>query len=383
MLYVLTAQFREVLVKVAVVHDWLTVYSGAEKVLEQILSLYPEADVFTLFDFLPVEQRRYLREHRISTSFLQNFPFAKTHYRFFLALMPLAIEQFDFSDYDLVISSSHAVAKGVITGPNQLHISYVHSPIRYAWDLQGQYLKEANLTKGLKSWLARWQLHKIRLWDYRTGAGVDYYAANSRFIAKRIRKIYGRDAQVIYPPVDVEDFQLCEQKKHYYVTAQRMVPYKKVALIVEAFSQMPDKELLVLGDGPGMDKVRKAATTPNIKILGYQSKEDLVKLVGEAKAFVFAAEEDFGIAPVEAQACGTPVLAYGAGGALETVEDGCTGLFFQHQSVDSIIEAVERFEQEGVRYSAAQIRQAALKFSQQRFIKAFSALVESASKKEC
>ncbi|MBL4606531.1 MAG: glycosyltransferase, partial [Pseudomonadales bacterium] len=179
--------------KVAVVHDWLTVYSGAEKVLEQILSLYPEADVYTLFDFLPDDQRGYLAGHRINTSFLQNFPFAKTHYRFFLALMPLAIEQFDFSDYDLVISSSHAVAKGVITGPNQVHVSYVHSPIRYAWDLQGQYLKEANLTKGLKSWLARWQLHKIRLWDYRTGAGVDYYAANSRFIAKRIRKIYGRD----------------------------------------------------------------------------------------------------------------------------------------------------------------------------------------------
>jgi len=370
-------------VKVAVVHDWLTVYSGAEKVLEQILSLYPEADVFTLFDFLPAEQRRYLRGRRISTSFLQNFPFAKTHYRFFLALMPLAIEQFDFSDYDLVISSSHAVAKGVITGPNQVHISYVHSPIRYAWDLQGQYLKETNLTEGLKSWLARWQLHKIRLWDYRTGAGVDYYAANSRFIAKRIHKIYGRDAQVIYPPVDMDDFQLCEQKKDYYVTAQRMVPYKKVALIVEAFSQMPDKELLVLGDGPDMEKVRKAATTPNIKILGYQSKEDLVQFVREAKAFVFAAEEDFGIAPVEAQACGTPVLAYGAGGALETVEEGCTGLFFQYQSVESIIEAVERFEEGGVRYSAAQIRQAASKFSQQRFIKEFSALVESASKKEC
>jgi len=264
-----------------------------------------------------------------------------------------------------------------------VHISYVHSPIRYAWDLQGQYLKEANLTEGLKSWLARWQLHKIRLWDYRTGAGVDYYAANSRFIARRIHKIYGRDAQVIYPPVDMDDFQLCEQKKHYYVTAQRMVPYKKVALIVEAFSQMPDKELLVLGDGPDMEKVRKAATTPNIKILGYQSKEDLVQFVREAKAFVFAAEEDFGIAPVEAQACGTPVLAYGAGGALETVEEGCTGLFFQYQSVESIIEAVERFEEGGVKYSAAQIRQAASKFSQQRFIKEFSALVERASKKEC
>lgn len=361
--------------KVAVVHDWLSVYSGAEKALEQILDLFPEADVFALFDFLENEQRGFLKGRNIHTSFLQNLPFCRDRYRLFLPLMPIAIEQFDFSDYDLVISSSHAVAKGVITGPKQLHISYVHSPIRYAWDLQGQYLQESNLTKGVKSWLVRWFLHKIRIWDYRTGAGVDQFVANSGFIAKRIEKIYRRGSKVIHPPVNTERFQLFEDKKDYYVTAQRMVPYKKVPLIVEAFNQMPDKKLLILGDGPDMAKVRKTALSNNIRILGYQSHDSLMKYIQQAKAFVFAAEEDFGIAPVEAQACGTPVIAYGEGGALETVEDGKTGVFFKQQTVDSIVEAVNRFERDGVQFNATEIRATALKFSEQQFKQAFVNLV--------
>ena len=228
--------------RVAIVHDWLTVYAGAERVLEQMLVCFPEADLFSLVDFLPVEQRRFIQNKPIAISFIQKLPKAKSKYRNYLPLMPLAIEQFDLSSYDVIISSSHAVAKGVLVGPDQLHISYVHSPIRYAWDLQHQYLRESNLDHGMKGWLARWLLHKVRLWDVRTANGVDRYIANSHFISRRIDKIYRRDAAVIYPPVDVEAFSFLEEKSDFYLTASRMVPYKKMPMIVEAFSAMPDKK---------------------------------------------------------------------------------------------------------------------------------------------
>ena len=228
--------------KIAVVCDWLVTYAGAEKVLEQILNVFPEADLFALVDFLPENNRAFIKNKKVTTSFIQKLPKAKNKYRNYLPLMPLAIEQLDVTDYDIVISSSHCVAKGVITSPNQVHISYVHSPIRYAWDLQHQYLKESGLNKGLKGWLAKAILHYIRLWDYRTANNVDYFIANSNFIAKRIWKCYRRKAKVIYPPVDVESFELCEKKEDFYLTASRMVPYKKMDLIVEAFSKMPDKK---------------------------------------------------------------------------------------------------------------------------------------------
>ncbi len=230
--------------------------------------------------------------------------------------MPLAIEQLDVSKHDIILSSSHAVAKGIITGPDQLHISYIHSPIRYAWDLQHQYIKEAGLDKGMKGMVARWLLHKIRLWDCRTSNGVDHFIANSEFISRRIRKVYGRESKVIYPPVDVNRFKLCENKDDYYFTASRMVPYKRMDLIVEAFSQMPDKKLVVIGDGSEMSKI-KAKASSNIELLGYQPNSVMQEYMQKAKGFVFAAEEDFGITPVEAQACGTPVIAFGKGGALK------------------------------------------------------------------
>ncbi|EFR41455.1 glycosyltransferase, group 1 family protein [Selenomonas sp. oral taxon 137 str. F0430] len=313
--------------KVAVVCDWLVVYAGAERVLEQILKLYPEADLFCLVDFLPNDRRDFILNKKTNPSFIQNLPFAKTKYRSYLPFMPIAIEQLDVSAYDLVISSSHAVAKGILTGPNQIHISYVHSPMRYAWDLQHQYLKQAGLQRGLKSWLARAILHYMRMWDYRTANGVDHFIANSRFIAKRVKKVYGREATVIYPPVDVSAYTLCEQKEDFYLTASRLVPYKRVDLIVEAFTAMPEKRLVVIGDGPEFGKIKKKAGS-NVTLLGYQPFEVLRDKMQKAKAFVFAAEEDFGIIPVEAQACGTPVIAYGRGGALETVIPGRTGVFF-------------------------------------------------------
>ncbi|MDM7143618.1 glycosyltransferase, partial [Klebsiella pneumoniae] len=206
-----------------------------------------------------------------------------------------------------------------LTGPDQLHISYVHSPIRYAWDLQHQYLREAGLDRGLKGKLARLILHKIRMWDYRTANGVDHLIANSKFISRRIKKVYGRDSDVIYPPVDVDRFSLVDEKEDFYFTASRLVPYKRIDLIVEAFSHMPDKKLVVIGDGSEMGKIKSKAAR-NIEILGYQSNEVMQSTMQKAKAFVFAAEEDFGITPVEAMACGTPVIAYGKGGVLETVK---------------------------------------------------------------
>ena len=365
--------------RIAVVCDWLVVYAGAERVLEQILKLYPEADLFCLVDFLPENQRGFILNKKTYTSFIQNMPKAKTKYRSYLALMPLAIEQLEITAYDVVISSSHAVAKGVMTGPNQIHVSYVHSPIRYAWDLQHQYLQETGLNKGVKSWLAKIILHYIRIWDYRTSNGVDYFIANSEFIAKRIKKVYGRDSEVIYPPVDIEAYELCEEKEDFYLTASRMVPYKKVRLIVEAFNEMPDKKLVVIGDGPEFDKIKRVAKK-NIELMGYQPFFILKGKMQKAKAFVFAAEEDFGITPVEAQACGTPVIAYGKGGALETIrgdyrDEDVTGVFFRKQNKISVIKAVNDFEQKNI--SAIKCRENAERFSISRFRTEFRDYINS------
>ncbi|MDQ7075196.1 MAG: glycosyltransferase family 4 protein [Gammaproteobacteria bacterium] len=352
--------------KVALVHDWLVTYAGAEKVLEQMLLCYPDADVFSLIDFLPEDERAFLQGKCVKTSFLQKLPWAKSKYRAYLPLMPLAIEQFDLSQYDLVISSSHAVAKGVLTGPDQLHISYVHSPIRYAWDMQHEYLKQSGLATGVRGFFVKWMLHKIRIWDCRTAYGVDHFIANSKFIARRIEKVYRRESEVIYPPVDVSAFSYVEDKEEFYLTASRLVPYKRVDLVVDAFAQMPEKRLIVIGDGPEMKKIQKKATD-NISVLGYQSFEVLKEHMQRAKAFVFAAEEDFGIMPVEAQACGTPVIALQKGGACETVVNERTGLFFQQQTVSALCDAVEKFESQDWSGNTALCREQALQFSAERF----------------
>jgi glycosyltransferase involved in cell wall biosynthesis len=366
--------------RIAIVHEWFTTMAGSEKVVEQICHLYPEADVFAVFaDPDMVSRTRFLQGRRLRTTFIQDLPKARTAFRSYLPLMPLAVEQLDLSGYDLVISSAHAVAKGVLTGPDQLHISYVHSPIRYAWDLQHQYLRESGLDRGLKGWIAKWMLHKIRLWDYRTAAGVDHFVANSRFIGRRIHKVYGRSADVIYPPVDVEAFELCADKDDYYLTASRLVPYKRMDLIVQAFAQMPDKRLVVIGDGPEMPKL-KAAAAPNIELLGYQEFSVLKHHLQRARAFVFAAEEDFGITPVEAQACGTPVIAFGRGGALETVVMSpdpaqATGVFFPEQTVESLVEAVHVFESHPEGFRPEVCRRHAERFSVDQFRQSFSAYV--------
>jgi glycosyltransferase involved in cell wall biosynthesis len=333
--------------KIAIVCDWLVTYAGAERMLEELLTCFPQADLFAVVDFIASKDRGFLQNKPVTTSFLQHFPFAKKRYRSFLPLMPLAIEQLDVSAYDVILSSSHAVAKGVITGPDQLHISYVHSPMRYAWDLQHQYLQESGLNKGLKGWLAKYFLHKMRIWDQRTANGVDYFIANSQFIARRIWKTYRRKALVMYPGVDTEAFTPHAIKENFYLAVSRLVPYKKMDLIVESFAQMPDKTLIVIGDGPDRQKVQARVAT-NITMLGHQPREVLISTMQRANALVFAAEEDFGLVALEAQACGTPVIAYGKGGALETVrglqESEPTGLFFKQQTVADICEAVKQFE---------------------------------------
>ncbi|MFJ4145502.1 glycosyltransferase family 4 protein [Pseudomonas sp. NPDC089734] len=369
--------------RIAIVHDWLVTYAGAERVLASLINVWPEADLFAVIDFLSDQDRAHLGGKKASTTFIQNLPGARTRYQRYLPLMPLAIEQLDLSGYDLIISSSHAVAKGVLSGPDQLHISYIHSPIRYAWDLQHQYLQESGLDKGLKGKLARLVLHYIRLWDQRTSTGVDEFIANSRFIGARIRKAYRRESTVIYPPVDTQHFTVREgPRQNYYFTASRMVPYKRLPMIIEAFAAMPDKPLIVVGDGPDMAKAQAIARqAPNVRLLGFQPAAVLLEHMRAARAFVFAAEEDFGISPVEAQACGTPVIAFGKGGVLETVRGldhpQPTGVFYRQQNAPSLIAAITEFEAAQSRISDLACRSNAERFSTRRFEQEIMAFVES------
>lgn len=360
--------------KIAVVHDWLVTYAGAERLLEQVLEVFPDADLFSLVDFLPPDKRFFIKNKPVRTSFLQYFPLARSKYRSYLPFMPAAVESLDVSGYDLVISVSHAVAKGVRTLPGQKHICICCSPIRYAWDLRQQYLEESGLDKGVKGLLASFLLDRVKKWDLAVVPRVTHFAAISEYIGRRIKNNYGRDCSVLYPPVYVERFEPVEKKGKFYLTASRMVPYKKIPLIAEAFSEMPDKELFIIGDGPEFSKVRGKAG-PNVKLLGYQDNHVLKDYLQRARAFVFAAEEDFGIAPLEAQACGTPVIAYGAGAVRETIIEGKTGIYFESQTVEAIIDAVGRFESLENSFDIGWIRKNAERFSSERFRRELKKLV--------
>jgi glycosyltransferase involved in cell wall biosynthesis len=336
---------------VAVVHDWLDTWRGGENVLAGILALFPEADLFALVDFLPDAARTRLLGKHARTSFLQRLPFARTRFRSYLPLMPWAIESLDLRAYDLVLSCSHAVAKGVATTRRQLHICYCHTPMRYAWDLREQYLAQTGLDRGLAGLIAGRVLDRLRAWDRASSVRVDAFVANSAYIRERIARCYGREATVIHPPVDVEFFTPAPQSvppsaRGYYMTASRWVPYKRIDTIVEAFRDMPERRLIVAGDGPEAARVR-AAGGANVEFVGEPPRAGLRELLRAAKAFVFAADEDFGILPVEAQACGTPVIAYGHGGAVETVVGtGAvrTGAFFGAQTPAAIADAVRAFD---------------------------------------
>ena len=356
--------------KIAIVHDWLVTNAGAEKVLKQILDIYPDADVFSIVDFLSKRDREAILNGKgVKTSFIQNLPFAKSYFRNYLPLFPKAIESLDLSGYDLIISSSWAFAKGVKKDKEQIHICYCHTPIRYAWDLYDEYtfnLKEP------KKFLVQKSLAYIKRWDIKSLDRVDYFIANSNFVKDRIKNNYNKEATVIYPPVDIDKFTLYEQKENFYLSASRLVPYKKTKLIVEAFNQMPDKKLIVIGAGEELEVI-KAIAKDNITIMGYQEDTILIDLMQRAKAFVYAAVEDFGIVPVEAMACGTPVIALNRGGTAESVVDGITGVHFNRQSVEDIVLAIDRFEKMSFNYS--DIREYSKKFS--KFKESFKDYVDS------
>ena len=362
--------------RIGIVHDWLPVYAGAERVLEQMLSVFPESALYSLIEFLPEDQRAFLGGRDVTTSFIQRLPFARRFYRHYLPLAPMAIEQFDLTDHDVVVSSSYAVAKGVLTRADQLHVSYVHSPIRYAWDLYHDYMKQGRLS-GLRGLVARAVLHYLRMYDVTTAPRVDVFLANSQHVARRIWKTYRRPAQVVYPPVDVDRFTRRDEKENYYLTMSRLVPYKRIDLLVEAFTEMPDKELVVIGEGPEYEAIKKLAG-PNVTMLGYQPDDAVTYYMERARAFLFAAEEDFGIVPVEAQACGTPVIAYGRGGAQETVVPGVTGVFFPEQTVEHVKAAVYEFERIRGRLNPEDIRAQAERFSVSAFRHSFAHVVHRA-----
>lgn len=368
--------------KYALVHEWLTpkATGGSELVVREILQ-HIDADLYALIDFESTNPESYLYRRAIGTTFLQRFPGARAGVQKYLPLLPLVIEQLDLQGYDVILSSSHAVAKGVITGPSQLHVCYCHTPMRYAWDLTFDYLRSSRLGRGWISAPTRYLLHRLRQWDVISANRVDYFIANSRHTARRIWRCYRRPAEVIYPPVQVKRFPFRSDKEDFYLTVSRLVSYKKVSLIVQAFNQS-GRSLVVIGGGPELEQLRQIAR-PNVQILGPQPDAVVEDYMARAKAFVYAACEDFGIAPVEAQACGTPVIAYGAGGALETVRDlqqhpeTGTGLFFPEQTPQSLIKAVEAFEALQVQFQPEQARLNAIAFSPEVFAQRYLDFVEA------
>ncbi|HTP62151.1 MAG TPA: glycosyltransferase [Burkholderiales bacterium] len=371
---------EELPARIAVVHDWLVDYAGSERVLAEILRCLPQADLFALVDHMPAAERAPLGARRATTTFLQGMPGVAGHLAWYLPLMPAAIEQLDLTGYDLVISSSHAVAKGVIVAPDALHLSYVHSPMRYAWDQQFEYLRAERAESGLKGLLLRALLHRLRIWDRSSAAGVDHFAANSGFVARRIAKCYRRDACVIHPPVDTEFYAPGAGRGDYYIAVSRLVGYKRVDLLVRAFAEMPDRRLLIVGDGPDGARL-KALAGSNVEFAGRLPRDQLRERLQRARAFLFAAVEDFGIAPVESMACGTPVIALRRGGAAETVAGleaaAPTGVLFDEQSAPAVARAVREFEQSGDRISTEACRARAERYSAARFRTEFMDFVTS------
>lgn len=367
--------------RIAVVCDTMSAYGGAERVVEQILAIYPTADLFAVLDAVPEGQRGFLGNREIKSSFLRRLPHVSRYYRKLLQLWPLAVEQLDVMAYDLVISTHHSVAYGILTRPGQVHVSYVFSPARYAWDLQHEYLREAGLTRGFLSLVARQTLHKMRLWDYAAAQRPDALAACSEFVADRMWRVHRRQAEVIYPSIPAASQPPASERGDYYISVGRLVPYKRIDLLARAFSEMPGRKLKIVGTGPDMKKVA-AACGPNVEMLGFLPNDEVRNLLAGARAFMFAGIEDFGITPVEAQALGTPVIAYADGGLRETVVGapgaGPTGLFFEHQTAASIIDAVGRFEHSIGRFTPAACIANADRFSEQAFRDKFRAFVDRA-----
>lgn len=364
--------------RVAIVFEWFQRFGGVERVVAEMREAFPGADLFALVHDPKSLMGTPFEGVPVRTSFIQLLPWAKEKYRLYLPLMPIAVEQLDLRSYDIVFSSSHTVAKGVLTRADQLHVSYTHTPVRYAWDLYFDYLAESGMDRGIRSWLARLVLHYLRLWDVSAANRVDAYLANSSYVARRIGKLYRRQARVIYPPVDAERYRPDLPREEFFITVSRFVPYKHVDLIVESFAKT-GRRLMVIGDGPDRSKVERLAK-PNVKLLGYQPDEVVTDYLQRAKAFVLAADEDFGIAAVEAQAAGCPVIAYGKGGASESVigwpGPGATGVFFDDQTLGALEGAVELFETHEGEFEPDTCRRNAERFGRERFQREFRTIVE-------
>lgn len=365
----------------ALVHEWLTpkATGGSELVVKEILQ-FIDADLYALIDFESTNPDSYLYQRQIGTTFLQNLPGVKGGVQKYLPLMPIAIEQLDLRHYDVILSSAHAVAKGILTTPQQLHLCYCHTPMRYAWDLTFDYLRQSRLGQGIPGIFTRYLLHRLRQWDVISANRVDYFIANSHFTASRIWRSYRRRADVVYPPVNIDRFTCTADKEDFYLTVCRLVGYKQVAPIVEAFN-LNGRNLVVIGTGTELQKLQQIAK-PNVTILGYQPDTVVQDYLARAKAFVYAACEDFGIVLVEAQACGTPVIAYGVGGAAETVLDirshpECgTGILFLAQTTAAILTAVATFETYHQQFQAERIRTHAESFAASVFRSQYLSLVD-------
>ncbi|MCK0197272.1 glycosyltransferase [Ancylobacter sp. 6x-1] len=337
---------------IALVHDWCPSFRGGERVLAELCKITGSTDVYTLFDFLTADVKEdFFPGVSFHTSAADRLPLIEKYYRSLFFLCPFLIEQFDVTQHDAVISSSAAFARGVLTRPDQPHLCYVHSPVRYAWDEQFSYLSEGRLGYGPKGLLFRHMLHNLRIWDTRTAHGPDVMLANSCYVRDRIRRIYGRDAEVVHPPVPIDPSgsEYIATKDDYYVTASFLAPYKRTDLVIRAFNEMPTRRLVVVGDGQQARSLRSLATGSNIEFTSYLPRPDYVSTVGHARALVFAGCEDFGIAMAEAQAYGTPVIAFGRGGARDIVRPlgsstEPTGLLFRQQTVESIKDAIGCFE---------------------------------------
>ncbi|QFI69923.1 glycosyltransferase family 4 protein [Sinorhizobium alkalisoli] len=358
--------------RIAIVHDWCPNFRGGERVLARLCKLFPGAEVFTLFDFLPQDiKEQYFRDVAFHSSAANRLPMVQRYYRSLFFLCPFLIEQFDITGYDAVISSSAAFARGVLTRPDQPHLCYVHSPIRYAWDEQFSYLEQGRLGFGPKGLLFRYMLHHLRTWDTRTAHGPDLMLANSTYVRSRIQRIYGRQSEVVYPPVALDELEYIERKDDYYVTASFLAPYKRTDLVIQAFNEMPGRRLVVVGEGQQSQSLRALARS-NVVFTGYLPRQEYVNTVARAKAMVFAGCEDFGIALAEAQACGTPLIAFGRGGACDIVRPlgqatDATGILFDRQTVASLTQAVELFEQKQSAMAPQACRSNAERFSEDRF----------------
>ena len=355
--------------KVAIVHYWLVNMRGGEKVLEALCELYPQADIFThVFD--PSAIPETIKRHKITTTFIQRLPFAHKKYQTYLPLMPLALEQLDLRGYDLVISSESGPAKGVVTSPGSLHICYCHTPMRYVWDMYHDYRNQAGW---LTAMFMRPLIHYLKIWDFVSAARVDHFVANSRFVASRIEKHYRRSADVIYPPVATSDFSVSPEHDDFYLVVGQFVRYKRVDIAVEACNRL-GKRLVVIGDGEALDELRRTAG-PNAKILGRQPFSVIRDHFSRCRALLFPGIEDFGIVPVEAMACGKPVIAFKAGGALETVIEGTTGVFFEEQTPEALCAAIAWFEAHENSFIPAKIAQHAAQFDKALFKERIAALI--------